>query len=144
MTDTKRGKSKRIAESSYLAQEEYNPNWAPGGRYLASAGEDQTVRVWNLETGQGRVLEGHTGIVKRLAFSPDETRLASAGQDTTVYLWDMETGRGTPLHGHSEIVSQIGFSPDGQTDQRGIGLLKFAAIGFGSLPRSPLLVHAVR
>jgi WD40 repeat protein len=56
---------------------------------IASAGRDQTVKVWDATTGQETLtLKGHTSYVTSVAFSPDGWRIASAGLDQTVKLWD--------------------------------------------------------
>jgi WD40 repeat protein len=61
-----------------------------------------------------RVLEGHTGGVNGVAFSPDGTLLATASADGTVALWDPATGQRTAtLKGHTGPVRGVAFSPDG-------------------------------
>jgi hypothetical protein len=62
--------------------------FSPDGWQIASGADDSTVRVWDLENGESRVLEGHTGWVSSVAFSPDGRRLASGADDSTVRVWD--------------------------------------------------------
>ena len=59
-------------------------------------------------------LEGHTGRVLGVAFSPDGTQLASASDDNTIRLWNPTTGdHTTTLQGHTSRVWGVAFSPDG-------------------------------
>jgi WD40 repeat protein len=89
------------------------------GRRLASAGADNTIRLWDTRTHRqlGRPLRGHTDRVFSVAFSPDGRTLASSGADRTVRVWDARTHKqlGRPLTGHNEVVGNVAFSPDGGT-----------------------------
>ena len=59
------------------------------GTRLATACGDNTIRLWDLATGQEVCeLRGHEAYVHAVAFSPDGTRLASASGDSTVRIWD--------------------------------------------------------
>ena len=98
--------------------------FSPDGHRLASTSEDQTVRLWDADTGQpiGAPLTGHTDAVSGVAFSPDGHRLASASADGTVRLWNADTGQplgapltgfGVPLTDRTNAVMGVAFSPDG-------------------------------
>jgi WD40 repeat protein len=61
-------------------------------------------------------LQGHSGYVGSVAFSPDGAMVASGSGDNTIILWDVATRSqsGAPLTGHDGYVASIAFSPDGK------------------------------
>ena len=59
---------------------------------LASAGDDQAVRIWDPQTGeQCAALEGHRGGVNGVSAVVGLPPLASAGNDGTVRIWHPQT-----------------------------------------------------
>src|SRR5205085_10647505 len=85
----------------------------PDGLFLCAGGDDHQVRLWDRHTGVERVLSGHEGAVRALAFSANRQLLASGGDDQSVRLWDVATAqeRGA-LAGQEGEVSALAFSPD--------------------------------
>ena len=89
----------------------------PTGRFLATAGDDHLVRVWDGRTGSLlHRLEGHLDWIRACVFSPTGRILATAGQDRQILLWDPETGqRIGELPRCPAALFTIQFSPDGRT-----------------------------
>ncbi|KAF9554944.1 hypothetical protein CPC08DRAFT_643628, partial [Agrocybe pediades] len=64
-------------------------------------------------------LEGHTDLVRSVAYSRDSKRIASGSGDNMIRLWDAEARVwqvGEPLQGHSEWVRSVCFSQDGMLE----------------------------
>ncbi|WP_249370341.1 NB-ARC domain-containing protein [Acaryochloris marina] len=90
---------------------------SPDGQTVVSASGDNTLKVWDLETGQEqRTLTGHTSHVTGVSISPDGQTVVSASSDHTLKVWDLETGQEQrTLTGHTNFVNGVSISPDGQT-----------------------------
>jgi pimeloyl-ACP methyl ester carboxylesterase len=103
---------KRADEVSRIdAWQRYMAEW-PNGFYSSAALERIRARQADRQL---RTLQGHSGRVTGLAFSPDGKVLASGSADNTIKLWSTASWRevGTLL-GHTGRVEGIAFSPDGK------------------------------
>ena len=82
---------------------------------MAEGGRDAAIRLWDVESGDLlRTLEGQTGSISSLAFSPDGLRWLQGVilDDLNVDVASGELIR--TLEGHSDWVFSVTFSPDGR------------------------------
>ncbi len=98
-------------------QDVFTVAYSPDGQTIASGGGDNTIRLWNANTGAHlRTLHGHTNRIMSVAYSPDSQTLASGSEDSTIRIWDANTGAHLrTLHGHTNRIMSVAYSPDGQT-----------------------------
>jgi hypothetical protein len=90
--------------------------FCPDVRRLVTGGSDNTLRLWEIETGKElRVFRGHSEAIRRLAISADGRQILSGSKDGTVRLWDLESG--DQIHrfdGHANDVTGVAFLADGR------------------------------
>jgi WD40 repeat protein/RNase P subunit RPR2 len=82
---------------------------SPDGKWATSGSDDQTIKIWNLETGECRAtLEGHSGKVEAVAITPNGRRILSGSRDFSVRIWDASSGQElAKLDGYTNVVWSV-------------------------------------
>jgi WD40 repeat protein len=86
------------------------------GRRVVSASHDQTLKVWDLDSGRElATLQGHASVVTACAVTPDGRRVVSASADQALTVWDLDSGRElATLQGQAAHVTACAVTPDGR------------------------------
>ncbi|MEM9152019.1 MAG: hypothetical protein AAGB19_16405, partial [Cyanobacteria bacterium P01_F01_bin.3] len=100
-------------EGSVLAVDFHPQN----SQRLVSAGEDKTLRLWNVETGKRVIppISAHFSSIRDVEFSPDGASIVTGSVDNTIRLWDANTGapKRLPRMAHRDAVFSVAFDSTG-------------------------------
>ena len=97
---------------------------SPNGRALATANSDDTVQLWDLQTGdllstfarRFGLGGGHTDAVTAIAFHPDGHTLFTGSRDNTVKQWSLANYRlQRTLKQPNWLITAMALTSDGQT-----------------------------
>ncbi len=106
----------------------HHADLSPSGRFVATAGNDYFVRIWDAKTGDQIAARPHQDAVMGVAFKGD-SQLVSVCNDSTIRFWSMENaleGPGgdpavkpiqvlrliTAQRGHRRWIRDVAVSPD--------------------------------
>ena len=121
-------KNSATLAASLLAYEIQTPYWvnlqhqgavqsavfSPDGRWVVTASDDNTARVWDAATGEPvSAPMVHNNRVESVVFSPDGRRVVTQTWGmTSSHIWDVATGQQIPIPWLGQISSFV--SPDGR------------------------------
>ncbi|KAL4724047.1 hypothetical protein ACLX1H_008652 [Fusarium chlamydosporum] len=86
--------------------------FSPDGNYLATGSEDYSVRIWDIESGEQKVLSGHQNSITAVCYVPDGETLISCGYDNKVRLWNTQTGSVISSLNLPDAPTSVSVSPD--------------------------------
>jgi WD40 repeat protein len=96
------------------SKEVQSVSFSPDGHYLVSAGQDKTVKLWDMATSREMRTFRHEETVGSAAFSPDGRHILSGDWDGKMRLWDIKTGKIIMSLAHPSMVVTVAFSSDGK------------------------------
>jgi WD40 repeat protein len=91
--------------------------FAPDGRTIAVASDDDTVSILEIASGKERSrIQTEVQPLSTVAFTPDGRTLAAAGQDGLMLAYSVRSGKEVAeFRGHLRAVAALVVSPDGKT-----------------------------
>lgn len=100
--------------------------YSPDGQTIAAVNSnDNTLRLWNAETGKHKAAFKHADTkreydISAVAYAPDGQTIAVVGgyykqHKGTVYLWHVQARKRKIIYEGPDYISAVAYSPDGRT-----------------------------
>ena len=92
----------------------FSCSFSKDGKYLVTGGQDRTVRIWEIQTGEClHILKGHKSGVVKCVWSRDERHVISVDENQAAIKWSLsENGWVLSFQLHSGGIPSCGFIPN--------------------------------
>ncbi len=77
---------------------------------LASASDDKTIKLWNIDGSLRKEITGHQDVINWVSFSHNGQLIASASSDQTVKVWTVDGNLQFTLKGYGDAVRSVSFN----------------------------------
>jgi WD40 repeat protein len=110
--------------------------WSPDGEYIAGNSADNTVKVWEVSTGDLKHTIVADGAVQTIAWSPDSKRIAAGIQGAAAkgseseytQVWDIESEKTVAIFKSGIFFHALAWSPDSKNIATSAGQIAIGAI----------------
>ena len=87
--------------------------WSNDGKYIASSSSDETIRIWDANTGKELKILQNSENPRHICWTPDGKTVVATTEERNVLFWDILSGSVTKKIYLDDNASNVMYSPDG-------------------------------